>query len=160
MKETTNRTASDAVAPDGAAGPLRPPDADSRSRAALIETLGRALQGRSEVRLVMLFGSRARGRPGPGSDVDLAVEAPAVDLWTLAADLSQAVGLEVDVVDLREAGYPLLKAVLRDGRLVHQGQRGALGSWRSQAIARIELDRPWFERMRDAFLRKLAEGHG
>ncbi len=108
----------------------------------------------------MLFGSRARGCARPSSDVDVAVEAPGVDLWTLAADLSQAVGLEVDVVDLREAGYPLLKSVLRDGLLVHQGQKGALGSWRSQAIARVELDRPWFERMRDGFLRRLAEGHG
>ena len=69
-------------------------------------------------------------------------------------------GLEVDVVDLREAGYPLLKSVLRDGLLIHQGRKGALGDWRSQAIARTELDRPWFERMRDGFLRKLAEGHG
>jgi Polymerase beta, Nucleotidyltransferase len=108
----------------------------------------------------MLFGSRSRGCAQPGSDVDLAVEAPGVDLGTLAADLSQAAGLEVDVVDLRQAGYPLLKAVLRDGILVHQGQRGALGSWRSQAIARIELDRPGFERMRDGFLRKLVASHG
>ncbi len=108
----------------------------------------------------MLFGSRARGRARPDSDADVAVEAPGVDLWTLAADLSQAVGLEVDVVDLREAGYPLLKSVLRDGLLIHQGRQGSLGSWRSQAIARTELDRPWFERMRDGFLRRLAEGHG
>ena len=54
----------------------------------------------------------------------------------------------------------MLKAVLRDGVLIHQGRKGALGDWRSQAIARTELDRPWFERMRDGFLRKLAEGHG
>ncbi len=125
----------------------------------MIETLRRALEDRRDVRLAMLFGSHARGCARPGSDVDLAVEAPGVDLWTLAADLSQAVGLEVDVVDLREAGYPLLKSVLRDGFPVHQGQVGALGSWRSQAIARVELDRPWFERMRDSFLHKLAEGH-
>ncbi len=134
--------------------------ARERAAEALIETLGRALENRQDVRLAMLFGSRARGCARPSSDVDLAVEAPGVDLWTLAADLSQAVALEVDVVDLREAGYPLLKSVLRDGLLVHQGRRGALGSWRSQAISRVELDRPWFERMRDGFLRRLAEGHG
>ncbi len=126
----------------------------------MIETLRRALESRKDVRLAMLFGSRAGDRARPESDVDLAVEAPGVDLWTLAADLSQAVGLEVDVVDLRDAGYPLLKSVLRDGLPVHQGQLGALGSWRAQAIARVELDRPWFERMRDGFLRKLAESHG
>ncbi len=133
---------------------------EGEASTALVETLRRALENRRDVRLAMLFGSRARGRARPDSDVDLAVEAPGVDLWTLAADLSQAVGLEVDVVDLREAGYPLLKSVLRDGLPVHQGRKGALGSWRYQAIARVELDRPWFERMRDGFLRKLAESHG
>jgi len=92
--------------------------------AALIEALKEALRDRADVDLAMLFGSRARGRTHQGSDVDVAVEAPGVDLWTLAADLSQAVGLEVDVVDLRGAGYPLLKAVLRDGIPVHQGAAG------------------------------------
>ncbi len=127
-------------------------------RIELTELLHRALEDRRDVQLALLFGSRARGCTRSESDVDVAVEAPGVDLWTLAADLSQAVGLEVDVVDLREAGYPLLK--LRDGLLIHQGRKGALGDWRSQAIARTKLDRPWFERMRNGFLRKLAEGHG
>ncbi len=126
----------------------------------MIETLRHALENREDVQLAMLFGSRARGRGRPRSDVDVAVEAPGVDLWTLAADLSQAVGLDVDVVHLREAGYPLLKSVLRDGLLVHQGCKGASARWRSQAITRVELDRPWFERMRDGFLRRMAEGHG
>ncbi len=128
--------------------------------ATLIAALRRALENRRDIRLAMLFGSRARGCARPESDVDLAVEAPGAALGTLGADLSQEVGLEVDVVDLREAGYPLLKSVLRDGLPVYQGRKGALGSWRSQAIARVELDRPWFERMRDGFLRKLAESHG
>ncbi len=68
--------------------------------ATLIAALRRALENRRDIRLAMLFGSRARGCARPESDVDLAVEAPGADLGTLAADLSQAVGLEVDVVDL------------------------------------------------------------
>jgi len=126
--------------------------------ASLIEALGRALKGRSDVKLAMLFGSRARGCARQDSDV--AVEAPGVDLWTLSADLSLAVGLEVDVVDLKDASYPLLNAVLRDGIPVHLGQKGALGDWRSRTISQVELDREWFERMRDGFLRRLVEGHG
>lgn len=126
----------------------------------LIEALSSTLKGRADVHLALLFGSRARAQARQTSDVDLAVEAPGVNLLTLAADLSQTVGLEVDVVDLRDAGYPLLKSILRDGLLVHQGQKGALGNWRSKAITQIELDRPWFERMRDGFLRRLAEAHG
>jgi len=133
---------------------------EQETRTELIETLRGALENRRDVHLALLFGSHARDCARPNSDVDVAVEAPEVDLGMLAADLSQAVGLEVDVVDLREAGYPLLKAVLRDGHPVHQGQRGALGSWRSRAISQVEFDRPGFERMRDGFLRKLAEGHG
>jgi predicted nucleotidyltransferase len=126
----------------------------------LIEALGKALKGRSDVHLAMLFGSRARGRARQDSDVDVAVVAPDVDLWALSADLSLPVGMEVDVVDLKDASYPLLNAVLRDGIPVHMGQKGALGSWRSRTISQIELDRTWYEQMRDGFLRKLAAGHG
>ncbi len=133
---------------------------ERETRTELIETLRGVLENRRDVHLALLFGSTARGCARPNSDVDVAVEAPEVDLGTLAADLSQAVGLEVDVVDLRDTGYPLVKALLRDHHLIHQGEKGALGSWRSQAISQVELDRPWFERMRDGFLRKLAEGHG
>jgi predicted nucleotidyltransferase len=123
----------------------------------VIEKLTQALEGREDVALALLFGSRARGREREDSDVDLAVEGEGLDLPSLARDLSLAVGREVEVVDLRRAGYPLLRALLRDGIVVHQGGRGAEARWRSQAIARTELDRPWFERMRDGFLRKLAE---
>jgi predicted nucleotidyltransferase len=127
-----------------------------------IEALRRALRGRAEVRLALLFGSRARGRGDEGADIDLAVEARGVDLLELASELSLAAGCEVDVVDLEQAGYPLLKAVLRDGVPVHEGAPGALAIWRSHTIAQLETDRPWFERMRDAYLRRRAEagGHG
>ncbi len=124
----------------------------------LTEALRQALHGREDVRLAMLFGSRARGRERPDSDADVAVLGDALDSLALAGDLSLATGVECDVVDLRNAGYPLLKAVLRDGIVVHEGRRGEQARWRSSAIARVELDRPWFERMRDAYLRRLAEG--
>lgn len=129
--------------------------------AALSARLKEALSGRTDVRLALLFGSRARGRERPGSDADVAVLGRDLDLLALSRDLSLAAGLEVDVVDLAKAGYPLLQAILRDGVLLHQGERGAAGRWRSQAIAQVETDRPWYERMRDAYLRRLAgEAHG
>lgn len=40
----------------------------------LVEIIAGVLRGRSEVRLALLFGSRARGRARPDSDVDVAVE--------------------------------------------------------------------------------------
>jgi predicted nucleotidyltransferase len=129
-------------------------DAEAR----VIDALRGALRGRKDVRVALLFGSRARGRARPGSDADVAVEGRDLNPLALAADLSEAAGVEVDVVDLGRAGYPLLNAVLRDGILLHEGERGAAASWRTRAILQTETDRPWFERMRDAYLKRLAEG--
>jgi predicted nucleotidyltransferase len=121
----------------------------------LVESLRGALARHPEVGLALLFGSRARGRAGAGSDVDVAVEG-AVDVLALAAELGRATGLEVEVIDLREVGYPLLHALLRDGVVLHEGQPHAAARFRTRAILETETDRPWFERMRDAYLRRLA----
>jgi predicted nucleotidyltransferase len=127
----------------------------------VIEALREALCGRKDVRLALLFGSRARGRARPDSDADVAVLGKSLDLLRLASDLSDAAGVEVDVVSLEDPGYPLLNVILREGLLLHEGERGAAAAWRARAWLQAETDRPWFERMRDAFLRRLAEGrHG
>lgn len=126
----------------------------------VVEPLREALRGRQDVRLALLFGSRARGDARPDSDADVAVLGD-LDLLALAADLSRAARVEVDVVSLEDPGYPLLNAVLRDGLLLHEGKPGAAATWRGRAWLQAETDRPWFERMRDAFLKRLAEGrHG
>jgi len=127
----------------------------------IIETLKQALAGRRDVRLALLFGSRARGKARPGSDADVAVLGKDLNLLKLAADLSSAANVEVDVVSLVDPGYPLLNAILRDGLLLHEGEKGAAATWRSHAWLVADIDRPWFERMRDAYLKHLAEGrHG
>jgi predicted nucleotidyltransferase len=123
----------------------------------LVATLRAALHDHKDVRLAILFGSQARERQRPDSDVDLAVAGP-VDRLRLAAELSLALDRDVDVVNLRDAGYPLLKALLRDGIVVHESERGAAADWRTRTILQVETDRPWFERMRDAFLAHLAAG--
>jgi predicted nucleotidyltransferase len=122
------------------------------------EALRQALEGRKDVRLALLFGSRARGRARPDSDADVAVLGKGLDLLALASDLSRAADVEVDVVSLDDPGYPLLNALLRDGLLLHEAEPGTAAAWRSRAWLQAETDRPWFERMRDAYLRRLAEG--
>ena len=127
----------------------------------MIEAVRGALAGRKEIELALLFGSSALGRVRPDSDVDVAVLGRNLDLLGLAADLADAVKRPVDVVDLGQAGYPLIQALLRDSIVVHEGSPGAAASWRTRAILETETDRPWFERMRDAYLKRLAEGgHG
>jgi predicted nucleotidyltransferase len=126
-----------------------------------IEALREALRGRKDIRLALLFGSRARGRARPGSDADVAVLGRGLNLLELAADLSAAAHIEVDVVSLADPGYPLLNALLRDSIVLHEGERGAAATWRSHALLEAELDRPGYERMRDAYLKRLAAGlHG
>lgn len=111
------------------------------------------------VRLALLFGSRATGRADERSDVDLAVDAPGVDLFSLAGNLSAELGMEVDVVSLEDPGVPLLEQLVRDSVVVHEARRGEGASWRTRALCSLETDRPWFHRMRDAWLKRVAE-HG
>lgn len=127
----------------------------------IVDALRAALSGRQDVRLALLFGSRARGRARPDSDADVAVLGKDLDLLRLASDLSAAAKIEVDVVSLEDPGYPLLNAILRDSVVLHEGERHAAAAWRSRALLDAETDRPGWERMRDAFLRRLArEAHG
>jgi predicted nucleotidyltransferase len=56
-------------------------------------------------RAVQVFGSVARGRARPGSDVDFLVEfeagRSALDLSELILDLEEVLGCQVDVVEIR-----------------------------------------------------------
>ena len=127
----------------------------------VIAALREALRGRKDIRLALLFGSRARGKAREDSDADVAVLGKDLNLLSLAADLSGAAKVEVHVVSLEEPGYPLLNALLRDSLVLHEEQRGAAAAWRTRAMLQAETDRPGYERMRDAYLRKLAAGrHG
>ena len=71
------------------------------------------------IRVAILFGSLAKGRATPESDLDLAVlmDAPlsAETKMALIGDLSQAVGRPVDLIDLRVAGEPILGQILKHG---------------------------------------------
>ena len=69
---------------------------------------------------VYLFGSRARGDAGIGSDVDIAVDAkgslPSTALVKLRSALEESnVPLFVDVVDLRATSPTFRDSVLREG---------------------------------------------
>ena len=123
----------------------------------LIQPFQAVLHARGDVALALLFGSRARGDASETSDVDVALLAPSADLLEIGARLSQASGLDVDVISLADPGVPLLDELLRDALVVYEGRPGAYATWRSHVLADLELDRPWYERMRDAWLARVAE---
>jgi len=79
---------------------------------------------------VYLFGSQARGTAGPTSDVDLGIlyaEDPPLTLdglpLDLEADLERLLGRPVEAVVLNRAPADLIHRVLRDGKLVMDGDR-------------------------------------
>jgi hypothetical protein len=79
-----------------------------------------------------------------------------VDLLALGAALSQVIGETVDVVSLEDPGFPLLEELVRDSVPVYEGVPGAAASWRAHALSELDLDRPGFERMRNAWLDRVA----
>jgi predicted nucleotidyltransferase len=90
---------------------------DARTVFALHRDAIKAVLKRHRLRRLVAFGSRARGDAGPTSDLDLAVEAApqAGPLAILAAeaDLEEATGLRVNLVELPNAR--LQDAIEREG---------------------------------------------
>ena len=87
-----------------------------------------------ELRLLVLFGSRARGDAQEGADWDFGfLGDPAFDADALLGELMAALQADrVDLVDLGRAGGQVRFRVARDGRLVYERSPG-------------EFQRFWFE---------------
>jgi predicted nucleotidyltransferase len=90
---------------------------DPRYLTQLLDIIRRTMAGcRAEV---VLFGSRARGNPGPASDIDLAVRAgqhSGAVLSRLREGLEEStIPLTADVVDLESCGPALAEQVRREG---------------------------------------------
>ncbi len=92
---------------------------DEAQLQALAELVGKV----PEIQLAILFGSTARGRERPDSDIDLAVAGDRTLNVAVRAKLIESIALvygrPIDLVDLREAGYSLLREALLHGRLIH-----------------------------------------
>ena len=91
------------------------PENDALDRA-IVSVLGR----RPGIEIAILFGSRASGRARADSDLDLAIDAghalDAEEKSAIIAELADALGGPVDLVDLRTVGEPLLGQILDGGR--------------------------------------------
>ena len=87
------------------------------------EGIRSVLERHPEIRIALLFGSLAAGRGRRDSDLDLAVAAGqplGTDQKTaLIAELAQATGRPVDLVDLRTAAGLVLQKALTTGLRLH-----------------------------------------
>lgn len=119
--------------------------------------VGSALAAVGGVDLGLVFGSFARGEERADSDIDVAVSGTVPDLLTLSASITREIGREAHIVRLQEASIPLLESLIDDGVVVHEGRPGAAASWRARVLIDLELDRPWYSRQRDAWLKQVQE---
>lgn len=113
------------------------------------------------VELVVLFGSVARGRSRPDSDLDVAVrcDGPA-DLDALYLLLAPRLATSLlDLVDLRRAGSLLAFQVACHGRLLYERDPGAFRSFQSLASRRY-CDTDKLRRAQRRAIHAFLERHG
>lgn len=98
----------------------------------------RPLMRRSDIQLIILFGSTARGDTHRGSDIDVAIlAAEAFDPISMTNDISGLLGTSrVDVVDLRRASPLLALEALRHGQLLYESRPGNYAAFYSLALRR------------------------
>jgi predicted nucleotidyltransferase len=123
----------------------------------VLDSVKRVLASRGDVDLGILFGSTARGSATTSSDIDLAVLGQQADLLGISAALARELGRDVQVVRLEDANIPLLESIVDEGLVAYERTRGVSASWRSRVLIDLELDRPWYARQRDAWLKRVAE---
>lgn len=111
---------------------------------------------RHGLELVLLFGSRARGRTHAKSDTDIAILArerlPFSVIDAIARDLRPVFGSDVDVVDLQAAPPLLAGRIARDGKLL-VGTPRAFGRARVRCTARYLDFHPHLGRRRSSLRR-------
>lgn len=76
----------------------------------------------SDIKLVIIFGSVATGKASLESDLDIAILAKkplsAQNKISLINALAESTGRPIDLVDLSQAGEPLLGQILQHGRKI------------------------------------------
>ncbi len=111
-----------------------------------------------DARLVVLFGSLARGGAAPWSDADVGLAG--VSFWRgleIGARLGAALGRESHVVDLDQASDWLRYEVAREGLLLHECETDAWARFRAEAALRWFDLEPIVARCADGVRRRLME---
>ena len=111
-----------------------------------------ALAKHPEIDLAFVFGSLARGEARRDSDIDVAVQTATAlgvdDKMQLIADIAEATGRPVDLIDLRTVGEPLLGQILKHGRRI-RGDAAGMALLMQRHVYAMEDFMPYVERMLD-----------
>ncbi|MGH9361135.1 MAG: type VII toxin-antitoxin system MntA family adenylyltransferase antitoxin [Thermoanaerobaculia bacterium] len=130
-----------------------------------LEALRQALAAVPAVRLAAVFGSEARGKSGPQSDVDLALQLvppTAAARRDAVAAARAAIGREIDAVDL-DSAPPLLRfQIARDGVLLVEREPRSWTRFKATAMVDWWDWAPTARRIHADYIRRLREhvAHG
>lgn len=117
------------------------------------------IAARYDLMLVILFGSRAKGRARVDSDTDIAVKATRLletrDILKLEADFDN-IFRSSEVIDLRSAPVLLLANISRDGLLLYEKERSIFTEFKIQAINQYLEYKPYLEKRRAMIKNKVA----
>jgi len=130
------------------------------------EGLQRFFSTQSDVIAAYLFGSVAKGKARPRSDIDIAVLLrEGLDSFKrferrlrLMADLEALCHREVDVVVLNDAPLVLQNQVLRYGKLLYERDRRARIAFEVKSRKMYHDWKPWMEFYYRSLVRELKEG--
>jgi predicted nucleotidyltransferase len=130
----------------------------------LLERLRQTAASLPEVRLAVLFGSTARGKAGPRSDVDIGVllDPDTPDARTqVEYEIGRAVGdREVDMVFLKKASPLLRFEIAKDGVLLFQREDHLWTSFKEKAMVDWWDWAPYSRMFAEAAVRRLREKVG
>ena len=127
----------------------------------LLERLRQTMASLPEVRLAVLFGSTARGKAGPGRDVDIGVlldpDTPDTR-GRVEVELERVVGdRSVDVIFLKEAPPLLRFEIAKEGVVLRQDQDGLWTDFKTQAMIDWWDWEPYHRMFAEAAARRLRE---
>ena len=105
----------------------------------------------TDVKLAILFGSLARGCERPDSDGDIAVAGSrpldADRRIRLIDSLATTLGRPVDLIDLRKAGFFMLRQTLLRGEMIYCADRSLLAEMRKRMVFEREDFAPYHRRV-------------
>ncbi len=130
-----------------------------------LEPLKQALAAQPAVQLAVLFGSQARGRSGPRSDLDLGLvlepDTP-TDRCRVEVAVGRAARREVDFVYLDEAPPLLRFQIARDGVVLATREERLWPRFKARAMVDWWDWAPTARKIHAAYIRRLREqvAHG
>lgn len=131
-----------------------------------LRTAAREVFGACPILAAYVFGSRVSGQPRAGSDLDVGCypsgyqRGESITLkeeMMLASQLSEALGLEVDLRDLARAPLELRGRALEEGVRIYSGNEVDRVGLERDLLARYHDYKETFRRMHEIRLRRTAE---